>query len=65
MFQAFWGLSLSALAIKDTTEYNAVYEANENNAHLYSIVLNMLPQALFTITGDNVDDKLRMFLKVC
>jgi NCK-associated protein 1 len=61
---AFWGLSLSALAIKDTTEYNAVYEANENNAHLYSIVLNMLPQALFTITGDNVDDKLRMFLKV-
>jgi len=61
---AFWALSLSALAFRDSTEYNAMYEAHENNAHCMAVVINLLPQALFTITGEKVEEKMKIFLKI-
>lgn len=60
----FWGLSLSAVALKDSSEYNSVLEAHENNVHCMAYTLNMLPQALFTITGESIQEKIQVFLKV-
>lgn len=61
---AFWAVSLSVLAFKDNTEFNAVYKAHENNAHCLASVFNLLPQALFTISGEILDDKMKIFLKI-
>lgn len=38
--------------------------AHENNAHCMAIVMNLLPQALFTITGEKPEEKMSIFLKV-
>lgn len=61
---SFWALSLAALAFRDHTEYNSLYEAHENNAHCMAIVMNLLPQALFTITGEKPEEKMSTFLKI-
>ena len=45
-------------------EYILLYLAHENNAHCMAIAMNLLPQALFTITGENVDEKMKVFLQV-
>eukprot|EP00111_Clytia_hemisphaerica_P009811 TCONS_00028792-protein len=61
---AFWALSISAIAFKDSSEYNSVLEAHENNIHCLAYTLNLLPQALFTITGESVQEKIQIFLQI-
>lgn len=61
---AFWAVSLSTLSFKDNSEYNSLLEAHENNAHCMAIAMNLLPQALFTITNENVQDKMKVFLQI-
>ncbi|XP_065648480.1 nck-associated protein 1 homolog isoform X3 [Hydra vulgaris] len=59
-----WAIAVPILAFKDNNEYNPLFEAHENNAHCMAVALNSLPQALFTITGEDVDEKMKIFLKV-
>uniref|UniRef100_A0A7M5XEU7 Nck-associated protein 1-like n=1 Tax=Clytia hemisphaerica TaxID=252671 RepID=A0A7M5XEU7_9CNID len=61
---SFWALSISAIAFKDSSEYNSVLEAHENNIHCLAYTLNLLPQALFTITGESVQEKIQIFLQI-
>ena len=44
--------------------YVFMLPAHENNVHCLAHTLNLLPQALFTITGESPQDKIQIFLQV-
>eukprot|EP00794_Sanderia_malayensis_P017057 gene17057-18775_t len=60
----FWATTLPSLAFKDNTEYNPALEAHENNAHCMAKAINLICQAIFTITEMNPKEKMRDFLAV-